>query len=453
MVPNRSIDSFGRIGWVALLPLLAALGCGHGSAKLPRQELERLPRLEVTRPVRTNLFRRVELAATVEPMKKVDLCARVPGVVGYMPDKVDIGLPVRTGEVLARLDVPDLEAEKRHKETLLEQARKQKTQAEEAKAVAEREVEESKKIEKRWAADYTFQKLKFERQRDLVRRGAADLQLQQEAQRQMESAEAAWEAAQTQILTRQAKARAALADLSVAENRIQVADAEVKKVEALLKLATIHAPFDGVLTRRWVDRGAMIKDPGAPLLTLMQTDRVRVLVDVPQRDVSLLNTREQNPNKNGNGDPVRVHIPTLAHKVPKGEFEGYVTRKSGLLDPVTRTMRTEIEIANPDKHLEPGMYGTALLLLEEHYNVLTLPASTLVRRGEGKVEVYHIAEIQGEPPTGVLLRKEVELGLDNGQVVEILRGLTGNESVVLRGNGVMRDEDRVIAVPERRPQR
>src|SRR5215472_17777603 len=218
MVPNRSSDSFGRIGWVAFLPLLAALGCGHGSAKPPRQELERLPRLEVTRPVRTNLFRRVELAATVEPMKKVDLCTRVPGIVGHLPDQVDIGRPVRGGEILARLEVPDLEADKEHKKALLAQARKQKVQAEEAKAVAEREIEESKKIEKRWAADFTFQKLKFERQRDLVRRGAADLQLQQEAQRQMESAQAAWEAAQTQILTRQAKARAALADLEVAEN-------------------------------------------------------------------------------------------------------------------------------------------------------------------------------------------------------------------------------------------
>jgi RND family efflux transporter MFP subunit len=445
--------SFRRIGWVAFFPLLGVLGCGHGSAKPSRPELERLPRLEVVRPVRTNLFRRVELAATVEPMKKVDLCARVPGIVGHLPDQVDIGRQVRAGEVLARLEVPDLEADKEHKKALLVQARKQKVQAEEAKAVAEREVEESKKIERRWSADFTFQKLKFERQRDLVRRGAADLQLEQEAQRQMESAQAAWEAAQTQILTRQAKARAALADLDVAENRIQVADAEVKKVEALIKMATIQVPFDGVLTRRWVDPGAMIKDPGAPLLTVMQTNRVRVLVDVPQRDVPFLNTREQNPNEDGNGDPVKVNIPSLAQVVPKGEFQGWVTRMSGLLDPMTRTMRTEIEVDNPNGYLRPGMYGTALLLLEEHHSVLTIPASALVRRGEGKLEVYHVAEAQGEPLTGVLLRKEVELGLDNGEVVEILRGLTGNELVVLRGNGVMRDEDRVIAVPERRRER
>ena len=449
-VSGGTVMRYGRIARAAFLPLLGVLGCGYGSAKPPRQELERLPRLEVIRPVRTDLFRRVELAATVEPLRKVDLCARVTGVVGHLPASVDIGRPVRAGEELARLEVPDLEADKKHKEALLAQSRKQKIQAEEARQVAEREVEEAKKNERRWAADYTFQRLKYQRQRDLVRKGAADLQLEQEAQRQMESALAAWESAQAQILTRQARARAALADLDVADHRIQVAEAEVKKVEALLKMASIQAPFDGVLTKRWVDSGAMIKDPGAPLFTVMQTDRVRVLVDVPQRDVPLLNTREQNPNKDGNGDPVKVHIPSLAQKVPNGEFQGWVTRKSKSLDPVTRTMRTEIEVGNPNGDLEPGMYGTAMLMLEEHYGVLTLPASALVRRGEGKVEVYHVAEAEGEPLTGILLRKEVELGLDNGQVVEVLRGLTGNELVVLRGNGVMRDEDRVIAVRERR---
>ena len=238
----------------------------------------------------------------------------------------------------------------------------------------------------------------------------------------------------------------------MAENRIHVASAEVNKVEALIKLASIQAPFDGVLTKRWVDPGAMIKDPAAPLFTVLQISRVRVLVDVPQRDVPLLNTREQNPNKDGNGDPAKVYIPALADVVRKGEFKGSVTRMSQLLDPVTRTMRAEIELDNSEGYLRPGMYGTALVMLEEHYNVLTLPASSLVRRGEGKVHVYYVAEAEGDPLTGVLLNKAVELGLDNGQVVEIRSGLTGDELVVLRGNGVMRDEDRVIAVPERRDE-
>ena len=137
-VSGGTVMRYGRIARAAFLPLLGVLGCGYGSAKPPRQELERLPRLEVIRPVRTDLFRRVELAATVEPLRKVDLCARVPGIVGHLPASVDIGRPVRAGEELARLEVPDLEADKKHKEALLAQSHKQKIQAEEARQVAER---------------------------------------------------------------------------------------------------------------------------------------------------------------------------------------------------------------------------------------------------------------------------------------------------------------------------
>jgi HlyD family secretion protein len=435
-----------------ILPLFAVVGCGHGAGKPARGQVERLPRLEVVQPTRTDLFRRTELAASVEALKKVELCARVPGIVVHLPDTVDIGRGVHKDEVLVRLDVPDLQADKRHKEALLGQAKKQKIQAEEARAVAQREMEETKKMERRWAADYTYQKLKFERQRDLVRRGAADKQLEQEAERQMEAALGAWEASQAQIATRQAKERASLADLEVAEFRIEVAQEELNKVNTQIALATIRAPFNGVLTKRWVDPGAMIKDPAAPLLTVMEIDRVRVLIDVPQRDVPLLNTREQNPNPDGNGDPAKVFIPALSDLVPGGEFDGWVVRMGKVLDPVTRTMRAEIELDNPRHYLRPGMYGTAVVLLEEHSNVLTLPASALVRRGEGQVEVYQVAGTTPENLAGFLHRTPVELGLDNGRVVEIRRGLTGTELVVLRGNGVMRDEDKVLAVPERQPE-
>jgi RND family efflux transporter MFP subunit len=436
---------------VAVVPLAAALGCGRAPVKPPRSQEERLPRLEVVSPLRTALLRRVELAATVEPLKRIDLCARVPGVVEHLPDDVDIGRKVKAGEVLLRLGVPDLVAEKKHKEALLEQSRKQKVQAQEAIAVAEREVEEAQKEEKRYQAELAYQRIKHERIRGLVAAQAQDRQLQDEALRQMDAADSAWQAAKAKIATRQAKARAAAADLEVADRRISVAEAEVGRLATMVDFATVRAPFDGVITRRWVDPGAMIKDPAAPLLTIMHLDRVRVLIDVPQKDVPLVNTTEQSPNPDGQGDQVTVHVPALDDVVPRGRFKGVVARMAKALDPVTRTMRAEVEIANPENHLRPGMYGTATVLLEERYNVLTIPATALVRRGDGKVEVFHVAGAQGDPLKGELQRLEIELGLDDGRLVEVRRGLTGNELIVLRGNGVLRGEDKVIAVPERTP--
>jgi RND family efflux transporter MFP subunit len=437
-----------RCSLVFVPTLLTAVGCGHGPARPPRSEEEHLPRLEVVLPVHTDLLRRVELAATVEPLKAVELCARVPGVVEHLPDEVDIGRRVKAGEELIRLTVPELLADRRTKEAALEQARKQKIQAEEALRVAESEGDETQKLEQRWAADYTFQKSQHERIRGLVRDGAVDRQRAEEAQKQMEASQAAWEAAKAQIATRLAKVRSAHADLEVAGKRIAVAEAEVERVKEQIAFASIKAPFDGVLTKRWVHPGATIRDPGTVLLTVMQTDRVRVLIDVPQKDVPLVNAREQNPNADGQGDQVLVRIPALSEVVPGGEFKGTVTRMARALDPVTRTMRAEVELPNPQGHLKPNMFGTALVLLEERYDVLTIPATALVRRGD-KVEVFVVAEAQGEPLRGVLQRREIELGLDDGKQVEVRRGLKGTEYVVLRGNGVMRSEDKVIAVPER----
>lgn len=456
------------LGLLALPLVGGLLGCGHAGGRAKRGLVERLPRLEVVKPKRARLSRSVELAATVEALKRVDLSARVPGVVAYLPDDMDIGRKVTgpkydpsgkliaAGQVLLRLAVPDLEADRKHREAVLEQARKQKEQAEQALAVALREVEETKKENKRYEADRAYHRLRTNRVRELVRRNAQDVQLLQEAERQLEAAEAALAANEAKVLTRQAKVSAARADLEVATRRIEVASAEVRKLEELIGFATIQAPFDGVITRRWVDPGATIKDPGAPLLTVMQVDRVRVLVDVPQRDVPLLNAREQNPNPNGQGDPVKVRIPALEGVGSGGVFEGTITRVSRSLDATTRTMRAEIELDNQSGYLQPGMYGTAAVLIEDRENVLTVPATALVRRGEGAVEVYHVvpdpnAPADGEGRRGVLRRIPVTLGIDDGRTAEIRAGLQGDELIVARGNGVMRTEDKVVAVPEREP--
>jgi RND family efflux transporter MFP subunit len=221
----------------------------------------------------------------------------------------------------------------------------------------------------------------------------------------------------------------------------------------MIGFATIRAPFDGVITKRWVDPGATIKDPTTPLLTVDEMDRVRVLMDVPQRDVPLINTKEQNPNPDGQGDQVTVRIPSLAEAGGVGEFQGTVTRMAKALDPVTRTMRVEVEIDNPKGFLRPGMYGTAFLLMEKRYDILSVPTTALVRRGDGKTSVFIVADARGDPLIGKLKRVDIDLGLDDGHIAEV-RGhkLTGKELVVKRGNGVLREDDKVIAqFSERQP--
>jgi RND family efflux transporter MFP subunit len=411
--------------------------------------VDRLLRLEVVRPRQKRLQRKVELVAQVDALKRVDLAARVPGVVGWLPDSIDIGRQVHAGEVLLKLDVPDLEADRRYKEALLEQTQKQEIQAREALAVAQREVEETQKEEKRYLAESTFQRQRLTRIRSLVRDRAQDPQMAEEALRQSEAADAALDANRARVQTRQAKLRAALADLAVAIRKVEVARADAERVQTMIKLATLEAPFSGVITRRWVDPGATIKDPGTNLLTLAQMDRVRILIDVPQRDVPFMNARDTNPNPDGKGDPVVVRIPALTEISRLGEFPGTLTRLSRNLDPITRTMRAEIELDNKEGHIQPGMYCKATVVVEDRSDVLTLPASALSRQRNGVVEVHVITDVtqEGNHLVGILRKLPVGLGIDDGNEVEIRTGLQGHELVVARGNTVMRVDDRVIAIP------
>ena len=451
-----------RLLFLLLLPALAgALGCAQVVAKPKRgATVERLPRFEVVTPQRKQLIRKLELAATVEALRKVEIAARVPGVVKVLDDKMDIGRHVKAGEVMLVLGVPDLEADLAHKKALSKQAQKQKDLARESWVVAGKEVEEAEKLDQKYHADVEYQRKRTARITALVRQRAQEALLQEEAEKQLESARATLAANRARVAKQQARVGAAAAEYDLAKERIKVAEAEVHKLDELITFATIRAPFDGVITRRWIDPGAIIKDPGAILFTFMAMDRVRVLMDVPQRDIANLNAREQNPNPNGEGDEVAVVIPALAELPNAGRFKGTVTRVSRSLDPVTRTMRAEVELPNPrfpapapEFPLRPGMFGTAWLTVENRPSVLTVPATALVRRGEGLVAVFYVDELQatgqGDERRGILRTKTVVLGIDDGKEVEIRSGLRGDELIVVRSTGVIRANDPVLAVTER----
>ncbi|MBY0230318.1 MAG: hypothetical protein K2W96_13625, partial [Gemmataceae bacterium] len=145
-----------RILMAVLLAVLA--GCGTKARQRSRRgDLdERLPRVEVRKPERKDIKRTLKLAATVEAYKRVDLAARVPGTVDELADRMDIGRSVKKGEVLVRLAVPDLVADRAQKRALVGQAKKAQALARESLAVAEREVEETEKDARRLKAEAAF---------------------------------------------------------------------------------------------------------------------------------------------------------------------------------------------------------------------------------------------------------------------------------------------------------
>jgi cobalt-zinc-cadmium efflux system membrane fusion protein len=437
---------------LGLLAAAGLAGCDKGHAHR-RAAPQRWPRMETVQPTRASLPVRVELAVTLEPMLRARLAARVPGVVDWLPPEIDIGREVKKGEKLLVLAVPDLDARLEHKQAALKEAGQMIGQAEKTKDVADKEWQEATETLKRYESEKKLRDQELKRKSDLAKGAALVPQVVEEAQAQAEAAAAAWEAGKAQVATKDVKRRLAEANIEVAKSRAKVAGAELKHVEEMVGFATIKAPFDGVITRRWVDRGATIKDAGSPLLTVMDTATVWALLDVPERYVAALGHLRLDPSKQDSSVKVTLRLPALRDKLPHGEVEGMLSRTATSIDPNTRTMRVEAHLDNRAGHLRPGMFGRAILDLGQRPRAWTLPSTALVRRGNQAL-VYYVDEVTGDPPHGVVKKAEIEIGLDDGARVEVRNSqvFRGTEQVIVKGNGVVREGDTITPVPQARKE-
>jgi HlyD family secretion protein len=427
--------------------LLPAGGCGKRKAGKPRLgEVERLPHVETVvlgKPARLEVTR--SYTAILEALEKADLCAMVKGYVKDLPDDLDIGKIATKGTLLFSLHVPDLSADRDNKKALVEQSEKAEALAIQAVSVAQAEAKETRVLLLRYEADAEFRQVQYARVARLTQGDTLSKQQMDEAKLQLGAAQAALSAAQAQVVTKEARLEAAQKERHVAEARVKTARTELSKVEVQVEFATIRAPFDGVITKRWVDTGTTVKDPGMPLFTFMRTDRMRVILDIPERDVPYLRAGK-------NGNLVHLMIPALKDVAGARDLAGTVTLIAAALDPVTRTMRAEMHLDNNVGGkvgvLRPQMTGTAQVILAAR-EALTVPSSALVRSGS-KMEIYIVADPVGSPARGTLKRLEVQTGLDDGLRVEIKNdSLSGRELVVVKGAGVLRPGDQVLAIPAR----
>jgi RND family efflux transporter MFP subunit len=234
----------------------------------------------------------------VEAFEVAPLHAKVSGYLERIT--VDIGDRVSRDQVLAVLDIPEMGGEYAAAQARLSEARAQSAKAE---------------------ADLALQKVVVERHRKLRERRAVTEQDLDEAE---------------------AKHLSAQASLELARARVKSAEAELERLGALMEYAKIKAPFDGVVTERHADPGALVQaatSSGAvvPMLTVARVDRVRVFIDVPEPEVPYVDHSDR---------------ATFVPKALDGEdFSGRVTRFAGALNPSTGTMRTEVDFDNPDGRL------------------------------------------------------------------------------------------------------
>lgn len=194
---------------------------------------------------------------------------------------------------------------------------------------------------------------------------------------------------------------------------------------ALLEYMKVYAPFDGTITARFADPGALIQSAtgsatqAVPLFTLMDMDTIRVYVSVPQELAFL----------------AKVGVPTVLTigEVPDKQFTGAITRTTEALDPATRTLLVEIDLPNPDHELQPGNFVNVTLYLQQHPNALAIPPAAIVS-GEDRRSKFVFVVREGK-----VFRAPIKTGIDDGLWIEVVDGLTGSEDIVVVGKAGLTD--------------
>lgn len=417
----------------ALAPFLFA-GCGdvsgvHAIAQAAETTKDAATASAPPEPVVAGTLARKTLVLTTTQPGRIEAFESAPlygKVSGYVSDVlVDIGDKVKRGQTLVRIAVPELDDDRRQKQALVAQAKAEIGQshaalraAEAGVASSQAAIEQTKAAVARAEAEYARWQAESGRLDSLAETGSVTQKVADETRNQFRAADAARHeataavhASEAAVTEAQAQVEQARADVVAAEARLTVAESNLARVETMLAYTEIKAPFDGVVTKRSVDTGHFVAEggTGGPLVSVVRTDRVRVFLDVPEIESAKVEA----------GDSATIRVQALDNL----EVAGNVTRTGWALDNANRTLLTEIDLANGDGRLRPGMYAIASIRLEERKEVLTLPIAAIARRAE---EAFCFVIRDGKAT-----RTPIKLGLRVGDDWEVLSGLSESDTVAL----------------------
>lgn len=231
------------------------------------------------------------------------------------------------------------------------------------------------------------------------------------------------------------EAEAAKTKLAVARGKLALAKGNVDYTESMLKYARVTAPFDGIITKRYVDPGAYIPVPNAAstpeaaaIVNLTDFKTLRLQVAVPETEATRIKI----------GQPIRW----TADDFPGEHFDGTVTRAYWALDKATKTMLTETQMANPGMKLQPGMLVTARIGIEKKNDALLLPVDAIVKEKTNSF-VFVFAD-------GKVKKVPIQAGFNDGANVEIVSGIKPTELAVMPGKQPLRD-GQMVKVTDQSP--
>ena len=220
-----------------------------------------------------------------------------------------------------------------------------------------------------------------------------------------------------------------------AQANLAAAEANVRRLEQLEGFKEVYAPFSGVLTRRNVDPGALINAgagaAGRELFDLARVDPLRVYTSVPQAYAPYIK--------------VGAKTPVTLQEFPGQKFYGIIVRTAEAIDPVTRTLLTEVDVPNKDGRLLPGSFGEVHFAVGSNVNKVTIPVNTMLFRAQG-------AQVAVVGSDGKVQLRPINIGRDYGTTLEILGGVAATDKVVVNPADSLEDGQQVnLAQPSPKP--
>jgi RND family efflux transporter MFP subunit len=353
----------------------------------------------VTKVVRKSLGRQLTLSSELVPFEEIDVYAKESGFVSKL--NVDYGTRVKTGQVMAILEIPELEAQ-------LQQDQAEITNATNQVSRAQHELARDQAQYNALHLEYTRLNGVFQSQPGIV------------AQQEVDDA-------QGKDLAASAQADAGQAALEASQSQLSAAKAKLAHDQSLFDYSRITAPFSGVVTERYANLGTLVQagtgssTQAMPIVRLSEDDLFRLVIPVPESYVRYIRV----------GDHVDVRVPSLNRTFP-----GKVARFSVDVREDTRTMHTEVDVSNPERALLPGLYAEAELSLDRKEDVPTVPVQALNHEGN-KTTVFVVNQ------NGELEDRTVQLGLETASDAEIASGLNEGEQVVVSDRSGLKGGEKV----------
>jgi RND family efflux transporter MFP subunit len=353
----------------------------------------------VTKVVKKSLGRDITLSSELVPFQEIDVYAKESGYVKKL--LVDYGAHVKAGQVMAVLEIPELEAQLHEDEAEIKNANNQITRS-------QHELGRYQAQYKALHLQYTRLSGVFQSQPGIV------------AQQEVDDAQGKDLAASSQVDAGQAA-------LESAQSQLAGAKAKLAHDQTLYDYSKITAPFAGVVTQRYANLGTLVQagtnssTQALPIVRLSQDDLFRLVIPVPESYVRFIRV----------GDPVDVRVPSLNRT-----FKGKVARFSVDVREDTRTMHTEVDVRNPDHLLVPGLYAEADLTLEHKKDIPAIPLQALNHEGN-KSTVF---VVNG---TNELEDRPVTLGIQTASDAEVLSGLHDGEIVVVSDRAGLKAGEKV----------